>query len=83
MRFVSQDQQKMFNARAASGDPKWIKLARDSNQATYGRPGWTKGGSPIHPHLKAAAQRRGQSRYAKLPKSSPGRPTRAAAPSKP
>ena len=83
MPYASQAQQKMMNARAASGDPKWVKLARDFNQATYGRPGWTKGGTRIPQNLKGAAQRRGQSRYAKLPSSSPGRPTRAAAPSKP
>jgi hypothetical protein len=54
----------MMNARAATGDPEFIKLARDFNTATYGRPGWTPGGA------KTAAKgttKRGPARYARLP----------------
>jgi hypothetical protein len=60
----------MFNARAAAGDPTFIKLARDFNTATYGRPGWSKGGARIGP---TGTTKRGPARYAKLPQHVPKR----------
>ena len=44
MPYASKSQQRYVNWRASQGDPQFIKLARDFNQATYGRPGWTKSG---------------------------------------
>lgn len=75
MPYQSQAQQRLFNAKARQGNPKFIKLARDFNQATYGRPGLNKSGKPIHPDIKAAARKRGQRRYGALPAHSVGRQT--------
>lgn len=65
MPYASQAQQRMFNARAAAGDPKFIKLAREFNQATYGRPGFTAGGA----RTGAKGETKGGARkYASLPR---------------
>jgi hypothetical protein len=64
MPYASKAQQAMFNARAAQGDPQFIKLARDFNQATYGRPGFTKGGARTG---ATGTTRGGPAKYAKLP----------------
>jgi hypothetical protein len=53
-----------FNARAATGDPKWVKLARDFNTATYGRPGWTKSGARTG---AAGDTKGGAAKFARLP----------------
>jgi hypothetical protein len=62
--YASKSQQALFNARAATGDPKWVALARDFNQKTYGRPGWTPGGAKTK---AAGTTRLGPARYARLP----------------
>ena len=72
MPYASKAQQAMFNARAAQGDPTFIKLARDFNQKTYGRPGWTAGGAKIN---TKADTRAGPARYARLPEHVPQKRT--------
>ena len=64
MPYASKSQQRYVNWRASQGDPQFIKLARDFNQATYGRPGWTKGGARTS---ATGDTRRGPARYAGLP----------------
>jgi hypothetical protein len=64
MPYASKAQQRMFNARAAAGDPTFIKLARDFNQKTYGRPGFTKSGARTG---ATGVTKGGPARFARLP----------------
>ena len=70
--YASTAQQRMFNARAATGDPKWVALARDFNEKTYGRPGWTPGGARTG---AKGTTRGGPAKYARLPTHVPRKKT--------